>query len=73
MTIAGQGGERVNTPTNITLGRTKSDLILIDTGSGPHFMPTAGKLLENMEAPGIDRSFGFVERSGRGYRFTPAT
>ena len=54
MTIAGQGGERVNTPTNITLVRTKSDLILIDTGSGPHFMPTAGKLLENMEAAGID-------------------
>ena len=54
MTIAGQGGERVNTPTNITLVRTKSDLILIDTGSGPHFMPTAGKLLENMEATGID-------------------
>src|SRR5262245_41217177 len=46
MTIAGQRGERVNAPTNITLVRTKSDLILIDTGSGPHFMPTAGKLLE---------------------------
>ena len=46
MIIAGQGGERVNAPTNITLVRTKSNLILIDTGSGPHFMPTAGKLLE---------------------------
>ena len=54
MTIAGQRGERVNAPTNITLVRTRSDLILIDTGSGPHFMPTAGKLLENMEAAGID-------------------
>jgi len=54
MIIAGQGGERVNAPTNITLVRTKSNLILIDTGSGPHFMPTAGKLLENMEATGID-------------------
>src|SRR5262249_5085028 len=29
MTIAGQGGERVNAPTNITIVRTKSDLILI--------------------------------------------
>jgi len=45
MTIAGQGGERVNAPMNITL---------VDAGSGPHFMPSAGKLLENMEAAGID-------------------
>lgn len=54
MTIAGQGGERANAPMNITLVRTTTDLILIDAGSGPHFMPSAGKLLENMEAAGID-------------------
>jgi glyoxylase-like metal-dependent hydrolase (beta-lactamase superfamily II) len=52
---AGQKGERINAPTNTTLVRTNSDVILIDTGSGPHFMPTAGKLLENMEAAGIDQ------------------
>jgi glyoxylase-like metal-dependent hydrolase (beta-lactamase superfamily II) len=52
---AGQRGERVELPTNVTLVRTQSDLILIDTGAGPHYMPTAGKLLANMEAAGIKR------------------
>jgi len=52
---AGQVGERITAPTNITLVRTTSEVILIDTGAGPHFMPSAGKLLENMEAAGIDR------------------
>ena len=28
-------------------------MILIDSGAGPHFMPTAGKLLDNMETVGI--------------------
>ncbi len=50
----GQRGERVEPPTNVTLIRTKSDLVLIDTGSGPHFMPTAGKLLANMKAADVD-------------------
>lgn len=52
---AGQSGERVDSPCNVTLVRTKSDVILIDTGSGPHYMPTAGKLLANIEAAGINR------------------
>ena len=39
---AGQTGEQYNSPTNITLIRTGSDLILIDMGSGDRFMPTAG-------------------------------
>jgi len=55
MRNAGQSGDRVNAPTNITLVRTQSDVILIDAGSGPHYMPTAGKLAENMEAAGVDR------------------
>ena len=42
---AGQGGERVEPPCNVTMIRTKSDVILVDTGAGPHFMPSAGKLI----------------------------
>jgi glyoxylase-like metal-dependent hydrolase (beta-lactamase superfamily II) len=51
----GQTGDTVSPPTNVTLVRTPSDLILVDVGAGPHYMPTAGKLAENMEAAGIDR------------------
>ncbi len=39
---------------NITLWRTGNRLVLFDTGAGPNFMPSAGKLLENMDAAGID-------------------
>jgi glyoxylase-like metal-dependent hydrolase (beta-lactamase superfamily II) len=51
----GQNVDIVTPPSNITLVRTPSDLILIDVGAGPHFMPTAGKLGENMAAAGVDR------------------
>jgi glyoxylase-like metal-dependent hydrolase (beta-lactamase superfamily II) len=53
LAIAGQRGEWVPPPTNVTLIRTHSDVILIDTGAGPHFMPTAGRLLDSMDAAGI--------------------
>jgi glyoxylase-like metal-dependent hydrolase (beta-lactamase superfamily II) len=53
---AGQIGEQYESPTNITLIRTASDLILIDTGSGDRFMPTAGRLFDNLKAAGIDKS-----------------
>jgi glyoxylase-like metal-dependent hydrolase (beta-lactamase superfamily II) len=53
---AGQTGDRYNSPTNITLIRTGSDLILIDMGSGDRFMPTAGRLWDNLKAAGIDKS-----------------
>jgi glyoxylase-like metal-dependent hydrolase (beta-lactamase superfamily II) len=52
---AGQTGEQYNSPTNITLIRTPSDLILVDMGSGDRFMPTAGKLWDNLKAAGIDK------------------
>ena len=52
---AGQSGDRVEPPCNVTLVRTASEVILIDTGAGPHYMPTAGKLLANLEAAGIAR------------------
>jgi glyoxylase-like metal-dependent hydrolase (beta-lactamase superfamily II) len=51
----GQAVGMVTPPSNVTLVRTPHDLILIDVGAGPHFMPTAGKLADNMEAAGIHR------------------
>jgi glyoxylase-like metal-dependent hydrolase (beta-lactamase superfamily II) len=50
----GQGPDEVTPATNITLIRTPSDLILVDTGSGANFQPTAGKLSDNLAAAGID-------------------
>jgi glyoxylase-like metal-dependent hydrolase (beta-lactamase superfamily II) len=52
----GQTGEQYNSPTNITLIRTSNDLILIDMGSGDRFMPTAGKLWDNLKTAGIDKA-----------------
>lgn len=53
---AGQTGETYQSPTNITLIRSGSDLILVDMGSGDRFMPTAGKLWDNLKSAGIDKS-----------------
>jgi glyoxylase-like metal-dependent hydrolase (beta-lactamase superfamily II) len=53
---AGQTAEQYESPTNITLVRTGSDLILIDMGSGDRFMPTAGKLWDNLKSAGIDKT-----------------
>ena len=56
MAMVGQAGERVAPPCNITLVRMGSETVLIDAGAGPHFMPTAGKLVANLEAAGIDKA-----------------
>jgi glyoxylase-like metal-dependent hydrolase (beta-lactamase superfamily II) len=56
LNAAGQTEERYDSPTNVTLIRSASDLILVDMGSGDRFMPTAGKLWDNLKAAGIDRS-----------------
>jgi glyoxylase-like metal-dependent hydrolase (beta-lactamase superfamily II) len=53
---AGQTAEQFNSPTNVTLIRTANDLILVDMGSGDRFMPTAGKLWDNLKAAGIDKA-----------------
>ena len=53
---AGQTGEQYESPTNITLIRAGGDLILVDTGSGDRFMPTAGKVWDNLKAAGIDKA-----------------
>lgn len=50
---AGVTGDMAQPPTNVTLIRAGKELILIDTGAGPNFMPTTGKLLTNLEAAGI--------------------
>ena len=47
-------GEEVMPATNAPLIRGGSDLILVDTGSGNEFQPTAGKLQENFAAAGVD-------------------
>ncbi|MEW5962019.1 MAG: MBL fold metallo-hydrolase [Pseudomonadota bacterium] len=49
----GQTGEMMERPTNVTLIRSGSDLVLIDTGAGPNFMATTGRLLANLDAAGV--------------------
>jgi glyoxylase-like metal-dependent hydrolase (beta-lactamase superfamily II) len=53
---AGLTGETYESPTNITLIRAGADLILVDMGSGDRFMPTAGKLWDNLKAAGVEKS-----------------
>lgn len=50
------GGTADSAPmrTNIPVIRIGSDLILVDTGSGDKFQATAGNLIENLKAAGID-------------------
>ena len=44
----------VKVATNVTVVKDGTDVILLDAGSGNGFQPTAGKLLENLAAAGID-------------------
>lgn len=53
---AGQTGDTYNSPTNITLIRSGAELILVDMGSGDRFMPSAGRLWDNLKAAGIDKA-----------------
>ena len=53
---AGETGEQYHSPTNVTLIRAGADLILVDMGSGDRFMPSAGRLWDNLKATGIDKS-----------------
>lgn len=39
---------------NVTLVRSGDRLAIFDVGAGPNFMPTAGKLVESLEAAGVD-------------------
>src|SRR5262249_23992866 len=53
---AGLGIERVQLPNNVVLIRAASDLVLVDTGAGSGWQPTAGKLVENLQAADVDTS-----------------
>jgi glyoxylase-like metal-dependent hydrolase (beta-lactamase superfamily II) len=54
--LSGETGEQFNSPTNVTLLRTAGNLILVDMGSGDRFMPSAGRLWDNLKAAGIDKT-----------------
>ena len=56
LNAARQTGDQYQSPTNITLVRSERDLILIDMGSGGRFMPSAGKLWDNLKAAGLDKA-----------------
>ena len=47
-------GEEIMPAANAPLIRAGSDLILVDNGSGTEFQPTAGKLIENLTAAGVN-------------------
>ena len=51
---AGQTGDTYKSPINVTLIKTPDELILIDMGSGPRFVPTTGKLEETLSDADID-------------------
>lgn len=51
----GQTGEEFHSPTNVTLVRAGAEVILVDMGSGDRFMPTAGRLWDNLKSAGIDK------------------
>jgi glyoxylase-like metal-dependent hydrolase (beta-lactamase superfamily II) len=52
--IHGKVPETIEPAANVALLRSGDDLVLVDTGSGDKFQPTAGKLLENLRANAID-------------------
>lgn len=55
--LLSQGGppvEVLRPDCNVTFVENGDRLIVFDVGSGPHFMPTAGKLSENLATAGID-------------------
>jgi len=47
-------GETLTPACNVTLLRSGDRLVLFDAGSGPNFMPTAGRLPASLDAAGID-------------------
>jgi glyoxylase-like metal-dependent hydrolase (beta-lactamase superfamily II) len=51
---AGQAGEQLELTNNVTVIRSRSELILVDAGTGPRHQPTAGKLAGNLRAAGIE-------------------
>lgn len=52
--IFGKPPATIEPAANVALLRSGDDLVLVDTGSGNRFQPTAGKLRDNLAANGID-------------------
>lgn len=50
---AGQSFSGFNAEINVAIVRIGSEVILVDAGGGPDFMPTLGKLNERMTAAGV--------------------
>ncbi len=46
----GLGTDRIEPPCNVTLVRDGTNTVLFDVGSGPNFMPSAGKLPDALDA-----------------------
>jgi glyoxylase-like metal-dependent hydrolase (beta-lactamase superfamily II) len=53
---AGHGGTQIQLVNNVCVIRSQSAVILVDAGAGPRHQPTAGKLLDNLKAAGIEPS-----------------
>jgi glyoxylase-like metal-dependent hydrolase (beta-lactamase superfamily II) len=49
----GQGDDKIEMANNIAVIRGQSAMILIDAGTGPRHQATAGKLVDNLKAAGI--------------------
>ena len=45
--------EQVEPPCNLTLYRDGTQTVLFDAGSGPDFVPTAGRIVESLDALGL--------------------
>jgi glyoxylase-like metal-dependent hydrolase (beta-lactamase superfamily II) len=53
---AGHGGNQIQLVNNVCVIRSQSAVILVDAGAGPRHQPTAGKLVGNLKAAGIEPS-----------------
>ena len=50
---AGHSTQMLEPDCNVTVLKDGERVVLFDVGSGPNFMPSAGKILENIDAAGI--------------------
>jgi glyoxylase-like metal-dependent hydrolase (beta-lactamase superfamily II) len=53
LTEYGISRDELRPPCNLTLLRDEDRLIMFDTGSGAHFMPSAGQILQSLETVGV--------------------
>lgn len=83
----GQDPQGLAAQVNVTVIKTPDATIIVDTGGGPDFMPTVGKLADNLERAGIapdsithvvfthahgDHLWGCIDPLDGGTRFTKA-